>query len=71
MNLWSKEVPVNISYPIIVNPIDAYLDARIIPSYVIYTIRKDKPNQYKTKTINISQGGDFHWLYEKYILIKN
>ena len=34
VNLWYKEVPINISYEIFINPIDRYLDARISPSYV-------------------------------------
>ena len=39
VGLWSKEVPVNISYPIIVDPIDGYFDASISPSSVIYIIK--------------------------------
>ena len=42
LNLWSKGVPINISYPSILNTIDVYLDARISPSYVIYMIKKYK-----------------------------
>ena len=42
MGLSSKEVPVNISYPIIVDPIDGYFDARISPSSVIYIIKSQK-----------------------------
>ena len=38
VNLWSKEVIENISYPSTVNQIDGYMDARIIPTPVRYTI---------------------------------
>ena len=63
VNLWSKELPVNISYPIIFNQIDGYLDARIIHSYVIYIITRDNQNQYKNQTTNIIQGRDIHRLF--------
>ena len=42
-----KEVPINISYTIIVHEIDGYLDSRISPSYVIYIITREK--QLSTK----------------------
>ena len=42
INLWSKEVPVNVSYPITVHQIDGYLDARISPSYLRYIITREK-----------------------------
>ena len=42
VNIWSYEVPVNISYPSTVNKIDVYMDASISPTYVRYTISIDK-----------------------------
>ena len=44
----SKGVPVNISYPIIVDPIDGYLDTWIISSQLIYIITNYKPMNYKS-----------------------
>ena len=42
VNIWSKEVPLNISYPIIVNKICGYLDARICHTSVRYIISREK-----------------------------
>ena len=42
VHLWSKEVPVNIIYPSIVNTIDGYFDASISPICVKYLITRDK-----------------------------
>ena len=42
VDIWSKEVPNNISYPSTVNKIDGYLDASIIPIYVRCIIERDK-----------------------------
>ena len=42
VNLWSKEVPYNISYPSIVKPNGGYLDEIIIPSSVRYIITRNK-----------------------------
>ena len=64
--LWSKEVPLSLSYPIIVNPIRGYFDARIVPSCVRYIITKS--NQCITKKMkNRSQVGDVHRLLNIYI----
>ena len=39
-NIWSKEVPVNISYPGTANQMYGYLDASISPIYVkLYYIK--------------------------------
>ena len=58
MLIHGTKLPVNISYPITVNKIDGYLDARIIPAYVIYIISiKKLLNNKKMKTKSI-QGGD-------------
>ena len=42
VNLLSKEVPINISYPIIVNRINGNLDAWLGPSYVRYIFTREK-----------------------------
>ena len=42
INLWSKEVPVIISYPITVKKIDGYQGAMISPSSIIYIIKMYK-----------------------------
>ena len=51
-NLWSKEVPINISYPITFNSIDGYLGAIISPDSVIYIITRNK---------NVAQKEDNKW----------
>ena len=40
VHLWSKEVPVNISYPSTVNQIYGCLDTRISPNSVRYIITR-------------------------------
>ena len=57
-NLWSKEVPVKISYISNINKIDGYLYAMIIPTSVRYIITNNKQINYKKKKINkkISRG---------------
>ena len=40
VNIWSKKVIVNISYPSTVNKIDGYLDSRISPTSVKYIISR-------------------------------
>ena len=58
INIWSKEVPVNISYPSTVNKIDGYLDASISPTYIRYIISREKKlNSKKKKTKMIQVGG--------------
>ena len=57
-----QKVPSNISYPVLVNKIDGYLDAEIGPNYVRYITTRDKLMQYKNKIINRIQGYDIHSL---------
>ena len=40
VNFWSNEVSSNISYPIMFNKIDGYLDGRISVSSVRYIIKR-------------------------------
>ena len=56
VNLWPKDVPVNISYQKTVNKIDGYLDAMISPTPVLCIISTDKKLNNKKKKINIIQG---------------
>ena len=56
VNLWSKEVPLNISYPRMFNKIDGYLDGRISSSSVRYIIVLGIQMNYKDKIRNKSQG---------------
>ena len=45
VNLFSREVSIDVSYPIIVNPIYGYLNASISPSSVSYIFTIEKPMQ--------------------------
>ena len=38
VNIWSKEVILNVSYPITVNQINGYMDSSISPTPVRHTI---------------------------------
>ena len=49
MNLWSKKVPVNISFPIIFNQIDVYLYTSIISSSVKMYYYKGQTNALQKK----------------------
>ena len=68
VNLWSKKVPVNISCPSIFDQVDCYLDVRISPSFVRYTLTIEK-NQYKKMIRKRIHGGGFHRLLKQ--LTKN
>ena len=65
VHLWSKEVPVNISYPSTINNIDEYLDARISPTPVGYIISRYKKLDNKKNKTNRSQGCDIQRLLLK------
>ena len=58
VNILSKEVPLNISYPSTVNQIYGYLDTRISPTSVGNIISRDKKLNNKNNTIIRSKGGD-------------
>ena len=47
MNLWSKEVPIDISYSSIVNKMYGYFDESVSPSSLRYIITRDKQMNYK------------------------
>ena len=64
VNLWCKEIPINISFPSIVNQIVSYLDERVRPSSVICIITRYKPTKYKNKTGKKSQRGVIHGLFK-------
>ena len=50
VNIWSKEVPVNIIYPSIVNKIGGYLYARFSTSSVICIIKsQERKIQHKKR----------------------
>ena len=57
VNIWSKKVPVNISYPSTVNKVDRYLEVRISPTSVRYNLSRDKQLNNKNNKRNRSQGG--------------
>ena len=63
LNIWSKEVPVNIIYPGTVNQIDSYMYESISTSSVRYIIKSYKQISYKRKKIKRIQGGDFNRLF--------
>ena len=65
VNLWSKELPTNISYPIDVNSIDGYVDASISPISVRYNIKRYKQTKHKKNKIKRIQGGNIHRLLKK------
>ena len=71
VNLWSKELPTDISYPIDVNNIDGCMDASIIPSYVRYNIKRDKQTKHKKNKIKRIQGVNIHRLLKKWNLRVN
>ena len=60
VNLWSKEVSVNIIHPSTVNKIDRYPDARIRYTSVWYFISIDKNLNNENRKIKIIQGGDIN-----------
>ena len=60
VNSWSKEVPVNISYPRIFHNIDGYLYAIISPSYVRYITSMGKQMKYRNNVKKLNSGVDYH-----------
>ena len=58
VNIWSKEVPVNVSYPSNVSQVDGYLDASISPILVRYIISINKLIHFKNKIRMRIQGGN-------------
>ena len=65
VNICSKEVHANISYPSTVNLIYGYLDARISPTSVKYIILRDKQLNKKEKKRRRIQGGVILRLLQK------
>ena len=59
VNLWSKGVPLNISYPRMFNNIDGYFDAIFSPGSVIYIIKSEKQMNHKGKTRKKRLGVDY------------
>ena len=64
VNSWSKELPINISYLIIFNEMDGYLDTRISPSYVRYIIIRARQMKYKNEIIQRIQVIVYQWIFK-------